>query len=102
MPELLTSAWEPLGGQIIDSVSAVSWSENRLDLFVRGTDNAVYHKAWDGANWYPSLTDWEPLGGQIIGSVSAVSWSENRLDLFVRGTDNAVYHKTWDGANWYP
>src|SRR6202035_3085363 len=79
--------WESLGGQISEAPTAVSWGENRLDLFARGTDNAVWHKWWDGSNW----GGWESLGGQITGPVTAVSWGENRLDLFARGTDNAVW-----------
>jgi hypothetical protein len=94
--------WEPLGGEIAGSASAVSWAENRLDIFVRGVDGGVYHKYWNGNNWGPSLTDWEPLGGQITDSPVAVSWAENRLDIFVRGADGGVYHKYWDGNNWGP
>jgi len=43
-------------------VAAVSWGNNRLDIFALGTDNQMFHKAWAGA-WFPSPTDWEPLGG---------------------------------------
>jgi hypothetical protein len=71
-------------------------------LFVRGTDNGIYHKWWDGAHWGPSPTDWESLGGATPGPVTAVAWGANRLDLFVRGTDNGIYHKWWDGAHWGP
>jgi len=28
-----------------------------------GTDNQMYHKAWTGTQWYPSIKDWESLGG---------------------------------------
>jgi hypothetical protein len=90
--------WESLGSKITESPVAVSWSADRLDLFVRGTDGGVWHKWWDGSQW----GDWESLGGQIIGPISAVSWSADRLDLFVRGTDGAVWHKWWDGAQWGP
>ena len=40
-----------------------SWAPDRLDIFGLGTDNQMFHKAWDGSNWRPSPTDWEPLGG---------------------------------------
>jgi Common central domain of tyrosinase/Repeat of unknown function (DUF346) len=55
--------WESLGGATFSPVTAVSWASDRLDLFVRGTDNLIYHKWWDGSNWGPSPTDWESLGG---------------------------------------
>jgi hypothetical protein len=40
----------------------VSFGPNRLDVFVVGTDSALYHKAWDGSGWQPSTTGYEPLG----------------------------------------
>ena len=43
-----------------------SWSGNRLDIFGLGTDGAMYHKAWDGTAWRPSLLGWERLGGIFI------------------------------------
>ena len=75
---------------------AVSWSANRLDLFGIGTDNALYHMAWDGSNW----SAWEKRGGTLLGPPKVVSWGPNRLDVFGIGTDNALYHMAWDGSNW--
>jgi hypothetical protein len=46
--------WESLGGATFRPVTAVSWASDRLDLFVRGTDDVIYHKWWDGSNWGPS------------------------------------------------
>jgi hypothetical protein len=42
--------------------TAVSWGANRLDIFAAGDDGAIYHKAWDGANWYTSTGGYERLG----------------------------------------
>ena len=67
-----------------------------------GVDKALYHKAWDGSSWQPSLTGWEKLGGQIFGNPAAVSWGPNRLDVFAGGDDKALYHKAWDGSSWQP
>ncbi len=78
--------------------STVAWQPNRLDTFVRGVDGAVYHKAWDGAQWY----EYENLGGYTTGTPEAVSWGPDRLDIFVRGSDLALYHKWWDGSQWGP
>jgi hypothetical protein len=60
-----------------------------LDLFAVGTDNAVWHKWWDGSAW----GGWESLGGSVFSEVSSVSWAANRLDLFGVGADSAVYRK---------
>jgi ABC-type taurine transport system substrate-binding protein len=80
----------------------VAWGPNRLDVFVIGTDSALYHKWWDGAAWGPSVTDYEYMGGVCASPPEVVAWGPNRLDVFVIGTDLALYHKWWDGAAWGP
>ena len=80
----------------------VSWTTNRLDAFVIGTDSALYHKWFDGSGWGPSLTGYEAMGGVITSDPEVVSWGANRLDVFVTGTDRALYHKWFDGAGWGP
>jgi subtilisin family serine protease len=44
----------------------VAWSANRLDAFVIGTDQALYHKWWNGSAWGPSVTGYEYQGGVIV------------------------------------
>jgi hypothetical protein len=80
----------------------VSWGADRLDVFVLGTDHALYHKWWDGHAWGPSPTGYEFQSGNIIGNPAPVSWAPDRLDVFVKGTDRALYHKWWDGHAWGP
>ena len=48
------------------AVASVSWAPNRIDHFVVGSDHAVYHQWWDGANWGPSLTSYEDQGGYAL------------------------------------
>ncbi len=90
------SGWEDLGGILTSGIGVSSWAANRLDCFVRGTDNAMWHKWWNGASW----SGWENLGGVLTSAPAAVSWGPNRIDTFVRGTDNAMWHKWWNGASW--
>lgn len=81
--------------QITGVVSAVSWGPNRLDLFARGDDNAVWHGR--------GTKNWGGLGGQIQQPPAAVSWGSGRLDIFVCGSDRALWHKCWnDKGGWYP
>ncbi|MBA2394137.1 MAG: protein kinase [Ktedonobacteraceae bacterium] len=75
------------------SPTAVSWGPNRLDLFGRGSDGAIYHSYWDGS-WH----SFETLGGNFIYGVAASSWVAGRLDVFAIGTDGAIYHNYWDGS----
>jgi hypothetical protein len=80
----------------------VAWGPNRLDVFVLGTDRALYHKWWNGSSWGPSVTGWEYMGGKCAGQPRVVSWGPNRLDVFVIGMDSALYHKWWNGSAWGP
>ena len=79
-----------------------TWGPDRLDVFVLGTDRALYHKWWDGSAWGPSVNGYEYLGGICMSPPEVVAWGTDRLDVFVLGTDNAVYHKWWDGSDWGP
>ena len=89
------SGWESLGGVLTSGPGVCSWASGRLDVFVRGTDNALWHK-WYSGGW----SGWESLGGVITSDPAAVSWGPNRIDVFARGTDNALWHKWWNGAAW--
>ena len=81
----------------------VSWSANRLDMVVRGTDNQVCHKAWVGNAWYPSQTGWNSLGGIIMSKPSMVSWGPGRFDIVAAGSDTQIYSKSYqEGSGWYP
>jgi Repeat of unknown function (DUF346) len=78
------------------SPAVASWGANRLDVFVRGTDNAIWHAWWDGSTW----NYWQSLGPSIVSSPAAVSWGPNRIDLFGVGTDGKLYHQYWNGSTW--
>ncbi len=83
----------PPGITFTQSPTAVSWGPNRIDLFGRGSDGAIYHNYWDGS-WH----SFELLGGNFIYGVAASSWGPGRLDVFGVGTDGAIYHNYWDGS----
>jgi hypothetical protein len=94
--------YDDLGGDFANNPAVVSWDHDRLDLFVVGSDGALYHKAWDGSQWLPSVSGFDNLGGTIVGSPAVASWDHDRLDIFVVGTDRGLYHKAWDGSQWQP
>jgi hypothetical protein len=91
-----SATWQRLGGVITSDISCTSWSSNRIDCFARGTDNAMYHRWWNGSSWL----GWQNLGGVITTAPECVSWGSNRIDCFARGTDNAMYHRWWNGSSW--
>ena len=88
---------------MIGQPAVTAWSAQRLDIVVRGTDNQVYHKAWTGKSWYPSIDGWSSLGGEISSNTAMVSWASGRLDILARGKDTQLYHKSYqEGSGWYP
>jgi hypothetical protein len=71
-------------------IAVSAWGPNRLDIFARGLGNNLFHKAWDGANWYPSQSGWEDLGvgggSQGGGGSQAPTCSVELVDI-VGGAD---------------
>ena len=98
-------------------VSVTSWGTNRFDLFVRGTDGAIYTKTWDTAS--PQLGQ-QPLvsidvrmelsRGIHHRNAGGRLWGNNRIDIFMRGGDPdprtnafnsmALHHLYWNGSSW--
>ncbi|WP_051223751.1 hypothetical protein [Conexibacter woesei] len=77
----------------------ISWGPNHIDVFARGSDGALWHRAFlaSSGGW----GNWESLGGQMTGTPSVISWSPGHLDVFVRGTDGGLYHRWFTGSGWY-
>ncbi|KFG82756.1 carbohydrate-binding protein [Metarhizium anisopliae] len=99
------SQWVSRGGDVQGDIAAVSWGHagTRTDLFMRGADNAIHHKYYDGAAWKPGVETWTSLGGNTTGSPKAVCWGPDRIDVFARSAaDKSVLWKAWDGTKWVP
>ena len=77
---------------IFSDPTVTSNADGRLEVFVRGTDNNLYHK-WQtspGGAWTPN---WASLSGVLDGNIGTGRNADGRLEAFVRGTDNNLYHK---------
>jgi len=95
-----SGTWDSLGGVSTSSPAAVSpygTSYYRLDVFVRGSNGALYWKYCQNG-W----SSWQSLGGQLAAGTgpAVASWSAGRLDVFVAGTNGALYHKWYSGGAW--
>jgi hypothetical protein len=95
--------WTPAGGVLTSSPAVASWASNRLDVFVRGTDGAIWHNR----SLYNIWSGWESFGAPPVGLAgdgpSAVSATSGSIDVFARGTDNHLWHRVYDGtgsASW--
>ena len=86
-----------LGWLLQSPPAVVSWGADRLDIFVIGSDDGLYHKAYDGA-WQE---DWESLGGGpfLTTTPVAVSRTQGSLDVLVQDLDT-LYGLEWYGSGW--
>jgi acylphosphatase len=93
--------WASLGG-IISDARVVNNADGRMEVFVRGADDALWH-IWQTApnnGW----GGWNSLGGVIQGAPTIGRNADGRLEVFARGTDGALWHRwqttpngTWSG-----
>ena len=105
------SGWQDLHGASASAPVLVSTpSLSRVDLFVQGTDNGIYHKAFTG---FPGAwSSWDSPGGatlskpaaafftQILGCPSSC-FESDALIVVVRGTDDNVYWNVYlIGTGW--
>jgi hypothetical protein len=95
-PASSTVSWASLGGISTAKPAMASWGPGRLDVFVRGTDDELWHGWFTGFQFF----GWEPLGGVLASGPTVAAWGPNRLDVFVEGTDGGMWHRWWDGTRW--
>ncbi len=84
------------GGPAGSSPTIASWSQDRMDIFYRGTDGQLYHQWSEGYPWRGP----EALGGVLTSAPTAVSWGPSRIDVFARGLDQQLWHKYWNLTSW--
>jgi hypothetical protein len=93
---VFSNVWTSLGGTLTSGPDAASWATNRLDVFLRGSNNGLWQTTWNGSSWGAQ----QSLGGGLTSDPGASSWGTNRIDVFARGQDNALWHIWWNGAAW--
>jgi uncharacterized protein YvpB len=67
-----------------------------MNVFVPGTDGAIWFKGWDGAAW----SGWSSLGGPFTGAPAVASWGPGRVDVFTTGLDQQLWHRWFAGGGW--
>lgn len=90
--------WYLLGGQIRDDPGVVI-AGDAVDLYVRGTDDALHQQYWvPDSGWSGWLRHDD---GGILGSgPCVVSSGPDHRDVYIRGANGAVWHKWWNGSQW--
>ena len=91
------SAISTLGGMTSSSPAVVAPADKRLEVYVRGGDNAVWYRRYDGTGW----SSWTYLAGKTyVSPAAAARRGTSIVDVFVRGTDNAIYQRYRNGNTW--
>lgn len=91
-------AWAQPGWAVTvdSSPSAVSPNAGAFDVFVRGSDGALWHRWYANGQWQP----WGNLGGCIVGDPQAISPGPDRINVYVRGCDDRLYQKWYANGTW--
>ncbi|HWW03560.1 MAG TPA: hypothetical protein VNZ64_27905 [Candidatus Acidoferrum sp.] len=86
-------------------IATVARTNNHVDLFVIGFDNAVWSTWWEpGPGWSPWFQIHpETVFDHTTQRIATVARTQNHVDLFVIGFDNAVWSTWWEqGPGWSP
>jgi hypothetical protein len=82
--------WEVPGPAVCSSNPDLT----RLDIFARGSDDAIYYKWYEGNPW--TATPWQSLFGTFHSDPAAVAVSPTVIYVFARGTDEAIWFNRLD------
>jgi peptidoglycan/xylan/chitin deacetylase (PgdA/CDA1 family) len=95
-------AYQRIPAGTLSGPAAVSWDGRRVDLFVVGTDRALWHAATDvDPQGQPgSFGTWQTLGGTLTTAPAVASSAPGMLLVTARGTDGALWSRAWDGTSW--
>ncbi|GAA0975382.1 hypothetical protein GCM10009555_033160 [Acrocarpospora macrocephala] len=102
------SGWVSLGGVGNSNPEATQNHDGRIEVFVRGTDNLIYHRWQDlNYNWVPA-NGWASFGGAFADSLVRSESGRNRSDgkiVIKARSDNCYENSKWQytpGGDWYP
>lgn len=92
------NGWQSEGGGSLGSPAAVSWDTGgRLDLFIRGQDNALWQRGYQNGVW----GSWISHGGILSSGPGCTSWQAGRLFCAAVGQDGAsLWGIGYDGIGW--
>jgi hypothetical protein len=79
-----------VGGVLTSDPDVATPAVGQLDVYIRGTDGALWHRWWSGSSW----GNWESLGGFIKEGAgpTAVSKGTGEVDVFAQAPNNSLLH----------
>jgi hypothetical protein len=96
-----TSGWIgnfTLGGNTTGQPAVVSYGDPIYGVFLRGTDNYLYHRWTNAAQW----SNWVNVGGPWVMTTDpyAIAWGGSKEDVFAIGNDGSLIHTGFNGSAW--
>jgi len=88
------SGWTSLGKRILGQPAAYGSAGGRIDVFVRGTDDAVWRNALVNGSW----GQWTSLGGHVTEAPTVAFTSPSAWTVVARGADGLVTSRTAGGS----
>ncbi|MFI5755108.1 glycoside hydrolase family 27 protein [Streptomyces sp. NPDC051569] len=76
----------PTHGAILGQPAAYASPGGRIDVFVRGTDDAAYRRVFSGGRW----GSWQKLGGTLTDAPGVAFEGPDSWTLFARGEDGTI------------
>ncbi|MFJ4918897.1 glycoside hydrolase family 27 protein [Streptomyces sp. NPDC088725] len=89
-----TSLGGPAGGRILGQPAAHASAGGRVDVFVRGTDDAAYRRTFSQGRW----GSWHKLGGTLTDAPTVAFDSAGHWTLFARGEDGDIVSRGESGG----
>ncbi len=95
------SAWGklPTANTMASKPVPVRWSDGHVELFVRGTDNQLYHSNFSTTSGWPTFSVLS-AGSLIFGEPSAIMNPSNIAEVFARDATGNVVHTFGDGTTY--
>jgi len=96
----MSGGWQSLGGNLTSSPASTGWGGDRISVFVRGPDGALYERTRNGSTW----SRWYSLAGQLAPGTgaAAVSTGPDRVSVFVHGPHDVIWERDFTTAGWGP
>lgn len=89
---------QSLGGTLTSDPDMSGWGSGNLNVFARGTDNAIWRRNWNGSSW----SEWSSIGCCLVSGPASVNRDGNKIDVVGRVSGNSIgrWYTTNNGTSW--
>ena len=80
---------------------AVSWSNDRVDLFYRTAADTLGYQWYDGTTWSGHVEALNPTNTDVASAPAAISWGKGQLEVFYRTQTGLLAYQQYDAQSWH-